>query len=145
MSDPPNKLFLKTKTQLIKKLGDKALNNTQLDSIGKQLFGKRYIGTHPQDRTVFKNGFQIINTDTYGKAGVHWVALYITPKTIYVYDSFGRPTKKLLKVLSKNATRKIVDSEYDPEQFGNSQICGHLCLSWLHVVKTMGIKQALKI
>ena len=93
--------FLKLKNMLISKLGRKALSNLELNKIGVKLFGKKYLGTRPQDAIMYKNGFQIINTDTSNKRGEHWVALFITDKNVYVYDSFGRPTKKLLTILTK--------------------------------------------
>lgn len=140
--------FLKLKNMLISKLGRKALSNLELNKIGVKLFGKKYLGTRPQDAIMYKNGFQIINTDTSNKRGEHWVALFITDKNVYVYDSFGRPTKKLLTILTKQGEERklnIVDSDYDKEQKGDSEICGVLCLSWLICVQKFGIKAALKI
>jgi len=143
------KSFLRHKKRLLKQLGSRALYNTQLDQKAALLFGPRYLGTHSQDTAILnRSGFQIINVDTTNQPGTHWVALYSTPKTIYVYDSFGRPTSRLLKHLTKAAKNRklsIVDSDKDPEQFGNSQICGVLCLSWLLCVKELGIKNAMKI
>lgn len=144
----PNKLFLKHKRRFIKKLGNKALDNHQIDKIGKKEFKTVWQGCNSQDEIVWKPGFQIINTDPSDKPGTHWIGLYITGKTIYVYDSFGRPTSKLLKILTRQAKSKkvrIVDSEYDKEQWGLSEICGLLCMSWLLVARDLGIKAALKI
>jgi hypothetical protein len=31
----------------------------------------------------------IANVDTLDMPGSHWVAIYATPKTVYIYDSFG--------------------------------------------------------
>lgn len=148
MADAPNKLFLKFKKKLVKKLGSKALYNDVIDGICASTFGKQWQGCNSQDKIKWSAGFQIVNTDTSDKSGTHWIALYITGKTVYVYDSFGRRTPQLLKILTKQARHrkvKIQDSEHDAEQFGDSEICGHLCISWLMVAKRLGVRAALKI
>ena len=143
----PNKLFKKYKRRFINKLGRKSTYNDQLDALGGGEF-KRWNGVHSQDRYVDKPGFQILNTDISGGEGDHWVAAYRTPKQLYIYDSFGRPTNKLLRGLNRRMSGngiKIVDADYDPEQKGDSEICGCLALSWLCVVRDLGIREALKI
>lgn len=142
-------LFKKYKTQLIAKLGRKALYNDQLDSIGKQLF-KTWNGVNPQDQVSLKPGYQIINVDTSKQSGSHWVAIYSTKKTFYIYDSFARRSTNLLKILTKKLSQKnikFLDSDRsDAEQFGNkSEVCGQLSLAWLLVVKEMGIRAAMKV
>jgi hypothetical protein len=133
----------------VKELGNHALNTTELNNMGKHLFRSKYLGTVPQDNVTFgKSGYMIVNTDTSKGKGKHWVALYITPKTVYVYDSYGRKTSTLLKVLTRQAKLrkiKLVDSRRDAEQANNTVVCGHMSLAWLTVVKMMGIRQALKI
>ena len=144
----PNKLFLKHKKALIKAHGNKALDNFQIDAICHPIFGARWRGCNPQDKIVWKTGYQIINTDTSRGGGIHWVSIYITPKKIHVYDSFGRSTKRLLKILTSQATSKninIIESKRDAEQFGSTEVCGHLSISWLLCVKRLGIKISLKI
>ena len=124
------------------------MSNKELDTAGRELFGKKYVGTFPQDKMSNKKGYQIINVDMSGAPGSHWVALYCTEKTLYVYDSFGRPTKELLKWLTASAKRmklKVVDAEYDAEQSHLQTICGQMCLSWLYTVEKKGIRQAIRI
>jgi hypothetical protein len=73
-------------------------------------------------------------------------SIYITPKN--VYDSFGRNTKSLLKVItakSKTKKIKIVDSKRDAEQHEDSVVCGHMSLAWLTVVQRFGVRAALTI
>jgi len=148
--------FRKHRDKLFKKYGRKALNDLQLDKICSGYLKSKYIGTFPQDKIPLnKEGYMIINTDREGKPGLHWVAIYSTNKTFYVYDSYGRSTKSLLKILTKklkNKKIKIIDSDKDPEQrdaykgkkYG-SEVCGQLCCSWLFTVKDLGIKNAIKI
>lgn len=142
------KEFHKKANQLIKQLGNHPLTNVELDRTGKKLI-KTTFKTYSQDTiNLTTPRLCITNVDTQEKSGSHWVALAITAKRVYVYDSFGRPTKALLKILSRQTKRlgkTIVDADYDAEQHGSSVICGHLCLAWLWIVKKHGIKNALLI
>ena len=143
-------VFRKNKKKIIKQMGREETSDTQLRVMGDKLLGRRFIGVYPQDKIPLgRTGLIIANTDTSDGPGVHWVALVLTPKTIYVFDSFARSTKQLLKVLSKNAKHKkinIVDSDRsDAEQRDSSSLCGQLCLSWLCVVKQLGVRSALRI
>ena len=143
------KAFLNYKKELIQKLGTRGLYDDQLTAKGRELFGKRYLGTFSQDTIPLnKHGYMICNVDTQTQKGSHWVAIHSTPKTLYIYDSFGRSTQRLLPLLEQNMKEKKVhhfDSNYLPEQFGKTQICGQLSLAWLCVVKQYGIKKALTI
>jgi hypothetical protein len=141
--------FNKVSQMLIKRFGKKAMWNDTIDKYGKSAFGAKWKGCNSQDMIVWKSGYQIINTDTSKKRGEHWVAIYITPTKIYVYDSYGRPTQKLLKILTAESKKRgiqIIDSKPDPEQKGStSEICGQLSLAWLHVAKQLGIRKAITI
>jgi hypothetical protein len=76
--------------------------------------------------------------------GTHWCAVVKNKNTYYIYDSFARTSRRLLPVFSKG--RLVIDSDTsDQEQFGSSEICGQLCLSFLQVVKEHGIRNAIKI
>ena len=143
-------VFRQYKTKLLKVLGRKATYDSDLTRVGKQLFGSKYLGTFPQDKAPLgRTGMAIVNTDVSTGPGVHWVALYLTPKTVYVYDSFARSTSKLLKILTKNAKTKKINmlesDRTDKEQKKTSEICGVLCLAWLAVVQSLGIRAAIKI
>jgi len=141
------KLFRKYKNSLISKLGRDALYSDVLEDVAKTFFGTRFKGVFSQDEKFEKKtGYYIINTDTKKGKGIHWIALYLTSKTAYIYDSFGRSPNKLIPHLVKHlADRKIVSSDKDQEQKGLSQVCGHLSISWLRIVKEKGIKKAIKI
>lgn len=141
--------FRKHRDKLFKKFGRKALDNFQLDKICKDYLKSKYIGTFAQDKIPLnKEGYMIVNTDKSGKPGTHWVAIYSTNKTFYVYDSYGRSTKSLLKILTKklkNKKIKIVDSDRDQEQRGNSEVCGVLCCAWLFTCRDLSVRNAIKI
>jgi len=144
----PDLLFNKYKRKFIHSLGKHELDNVQLDELGKKLFGKKYLGTFAQDEMPTRSGYMIVNVDTSKNINTdraHWVAIKQTPKTLYVYDSFGRLTQNVLKLISKKTKKKIVDSKHDPEQFGYSEICGQLAMSWLCVAHDLGIRKALTI
>jgi len=150
MEKQVEKLFLRYKTKYITKLGRHALNNTEIDTFAKSIYGAKYKGSFAQDEIFeFKSGFYIINTDIAKGPGEHWISLVVTPKTAYVFDSFARDPKTLVPHLTKRLTkakRKIVSSDRtDKEQKDLEIICGHLSLAWLTVVKELGLKAAKKI
>ena len=123
------------------------MDNVQLDELGKKLFGKKYLGTFAQDELPSRSGYLIINGDTSKKINTnraHWIAIIQTPTTLYAYDSYGRLTENILKLIKKTK-KKIVYSKHDAEQFGYTEICGHLSLSWLCVAHDLGIRKALTI
>ena len=142
-------LFQKYKKKFTKQLGSKATYDTDLLRIGKKEFGSKFQGVYAVDDQflVKNNKFYIINTDTKSGPGEHWVAVYLTAKNLYFYDSFSRSAKKITPLLVKRFQhRHIISSDQkDQEQRGLSEVCGVLCLSWIKVAIDLGIKQALKI
>jgi hypothetical protein len=120
-------------------------NNLELDKICNILFRKKYLGTFASDKLPLlskKKPFAIINIDKYGKGGSHWVACAFQNNNIYIYDSFGRKTKKIIPHLRY---KNVIDSDYDAEQNVNEDNCGQRCVAWLLVFQTYGKKNALKI
>jgi hypothetical protein len=115
--------FNNDKKNIIKILGRKSTTDQQLTNLGKKLFGKKYIGTFPQDynpKSTPVNQYFIINTDTSGKKGTHWVAIVKNKNTYYIYDSFARKAKRLLPIFTKG--KMVINSDLtDQEQFGNSR------------------------
>ena len=143
------KSFLAYKKKIIKLLGKCGLMDIQITKTCKKLFGNKYLGTYSQDRVPMNlQGYCIANVDTTGMKGSHWVALVFQPNHCYVYDSFGRQGGNLLPILVKKlGDKKIIhiDSDENPEQFGNSEICGQLCISFLLTVEKYGIKKTVKV
>jgi len=144
-----NNIFKIFAKNLVSKMGSAVTDNHQLDKVAYTLLGKRFKGTYAQDKLpVNKSGYYIMNVDTSKKSGTHWVAVLSTPKTIYVFDSFGRKSKNLLKVLYDNAksvNKKVVDADYDIDQHPSTNICGPLSIAFLLTAKQVGIKNALKV
>ncbi len=129
---------------------DNTTTNTDLDRIGKKLFRRKYVGTFASDRlpTLSEDrNFCIINVDTTGMPGSHWVACCYDAKRddILVYDSFGRDTKKLLPHLQSQTRKDIYDSQYDPEQRTEENSCGQRSLSFISVFDKLGWDYAVLI
>ena len=141
-------VFRLYKNELIQKLGRKALSNDTIDKYSKLLFQSKYKGCYAQnEKFELKQGYYIINTDIASGPGLHWIALIITPKIAYIYDSFSRDPKKLLPHLLQHLSKyKIVSSDRkDSEHRGDSAICGHNCLAFLLVAQKLGVRSAIKI
>jgi len=126
--------------------------SNDLNNAAKQVFGPQFKGVYAQDtvpKNLLPNSMFIFNTDLSNKPGIHWCAGYKAGKNVYIYDSYGRKSSKLLPVLKKQHTGggfKIIDSDtLDKEQTVNQRNCGIRCLAWLSIVRDFGIKEALKI
>ena len=138
----------KLKNEIIKQWGKHALSDIEVTEIGKNLLGSKYKGTFPIDKVPFTNTskYFIINVDKSGMPGSHWIGVFQdTKKNMYIYDSFARTSKKLLKYLYDKAKLKgfkIIDTNKKADQFGKTQICGAISLSWLSTVEKYGIKTA---
>ena len=148
------KEFRKYKNQYIRLLGNHALDNSEIDDVCNSLFGNKYKGSHPVDsKFQMKPGYFIINTDVASGPGIHWLGLYTTGKTAYIYDSFARDPDKTIPILMKRLRRakyKIKFDTKDKEQRATYKnrmtvICGHACISWLLCIHKFGIRAAMKI
>jgi len=129
--------------QMVKQMGDDTTGTKELEDMGKKLFGSQFIGTFPQDAlppAIFKKDkkkrYAIINVDTTGLPGSHWVAIAGLPnsKKIMIYDSFGRLTKNLLPIIKKQVKKSgssYSDTDHDAEQKKMQKSCGQRSLAWL--------------
>jgi hypothetical protein len=127
-------------------LGNVALDGGTISRKCKQLFGSTFNGVFLQDsKFPAKDGYSVMNNDTSGGKGIHWLAVIKRGKTIYVYDSFGRLTRNILPIFTKNMkaqgfTVKTADPS-DQDQYGTtSRDCGHRCISALMIAKKQGIQ-----
>lgn len=146
---PARKLFNKYKKAMISELGRDPTEGTDLNTIGRREFGSAWAGVSPQDRVKLKpHSYYIVNTDTHDKPGQHWMAVYTTRKHAYVYDSYGRPVKPLVRHLIENINNhgyilEKTDLVHHAEQIGySSAVCGQCSLAFLLVVRDLGIVQA---
>ena len=142
-------LFLKYKKKITKQLGSKEMSNTEIDRYCKKHI-KKYKGSYAQDEKFpLTSGYYILNTDKSTGPGIHWVAVVITPKSAFVYDSFARDPKKLLSHFSKRLSSKkirIISSDRkDKEELVSQSNCGQLSICWLLVCQDLGVRSACKI
>ena len=132
--------------EIVKIWGSNALNDLDITKIGKILLGSKYLGTFPQDKAKFKPGYFIINVDKSGFPGSHWCSLFVdSKKNMYMYDSFARPSKKLLPYLydmAKKKDYKLINVNGKSDQHKNSFICGPLSIAWLKAVEKFSIDSA---
>lgn len=129
-------------------LGNKATSSEELTSLGKKIFGGKYIGTLPRDLingNTFSNKkkYVIINNQTSDKGGEHWVASAYNDGTIYSYDSYGNNIFELIPELRQ--FNKVVNADRDAEQVGNQENCGARCMTWLYMFDRYGKEKALLI
>jgi hypothetical protein len=128
-------------------LNDKDTTFTnQLNKMGQKLFGNQYVGTFASNQIpdLKNDDMCIVNLDSTDEPGSHWVALYQKNDIIYIYDSFGRQTYKILPNIYK--LHKVVHmSDNDAEQKHHEFNCGQRSLAWLLVVKNHGVHNALLI
>ena len=91
-----------------------------------------------------KKPYSILNTDDSSKKGTHWIAVFQSKKTIYVYDSFARTEKLMTGFVSKMKDQgyKVVFVNKGQDQPDSSVNCGLYCLVWLIFVNKYGIRKA---
>ena len=144
-------IFNKYKAVMIHKLGKKALSDTTINKAGKALFAS-WGGCFPSDRVKLQpHHYYIVNVDTHDQPGSHWLAAFCTAKRCYVWDSFGRSiielAPKLVQCIHKSGmTLGKTDLIHHQEQTGyTSEICGQDSISWLLLVRDLGITRARNI
>lgn len=109
-------------------MGNNTTTTTDLNRMGKALFGKKYKGTHSAamhlsvPRMLMQIGDCCILNTTSRMPGEHWVAFARGKKQIYAYDSFGRHVSQLASDADMDAEQAILESN-----------CGQRCLAWLMV------------
>ena len=142
-------VFRQYAEKIISKVGKNGLYSDVIHKIGKKLFKTMWNGANSVDKVKFKSGYQIVNLDTSKQNGSHWVSLYIKGNNAYIYDSFARSSKTILKSLVKELKikkYKIYESDRkDKEQRDSSKVCGQLSIAWLYVVLNYGTQNAMKI
>lgn len=146
-----------------KVLGNKVTSGHQLDKFGKDMFEQQWLGIFTQDvgkreltaqikktAGLFRYYYGIMNNDKTGGPGEHWVGIIIDTetKTVYIYDSFGRTSKKLLSTFTRTLNGngyKHRDADYDKEQLESEENCGSRAAGFLVFADNYGLNQAMKI
>lgn len=120
------------------------LTNQYISNLGKMILKHDFKGVGPVNcffmlnKTISKikkkNVSFIINLSNCNEKGSHFVALYISSKKIYYFDSYGLPpfSPEIIKFIKKNTAlqRKF---EYNSQliQSKNSILCGYFCIAFL--------------
>ena len=140
---------------LTKIMGNGELDSNQLTQMCKAVFKKEFNSVCAWSEYIPNKNkpYSIVNTDN--TTGEHWLSAYTEDgKTVYVYDSFARNLKRMMKdwyELSKimNYKRIFVNKGQDQsDKSGNTpaQInCGLRSFTFLYCVKLYGIKKARNI
>lgn len=144
------KLLLGNKRALMRELGRGALDDRQIDAVGRREFKRRWGGVFASDGLpkLLPNHYYVVNSGFVDGPGAHWVGLYVTPRgRAYIYDSFSRGVRKLMWAAARDIARQGLVLEAAngvADQRGSSEICGHLSLSWLMAVRDKGVRAALE-
>lgn len=142
-------LFNSYRKKIIKHFGTEPLYDDQIEKFAKENKIPGFQGVYPYDKLPNKSGAYIVNTGNSSSVGIHWVAIVRTKSTDYIYDSFSRPAKNILKHLKGHGRTEVMSDQKDSEQHDKYEsqrnICGHLSLAWLFVYRDLGLKNALLI
>ena len=87
----------------------------------------RFSGVYSRNNlpNKIKKGAYVINLDAFENTGTHWVALFVKPKYLVYFDSFGieHIPKEINKFVGKNDTTK------------SSAIARIKCLEYKHMIQ----------
>jgi hypothetical protein len=107
------------------------ISSLEIDKIGQHLLGSSWLGVFPLDHIpMIEPGGFIVNTQTSNLPGEHWIAVYIKPFEINVFDPLGCYYPSLLVNTLERMSCTIKYNKYhcqDPL----TQSCGQYCLLWL--------------
>lgn len=132
-------------------VGKKITFSDDLKKAGCRLFGRKFMGVFASDQLPnldVDNRYAIFNLDSTDEPGSHWIAAAFDPKKnkIFIYDSFGRDTKKIIpSVINKYGKRNVIDADDDAEQGVFEEDCGGRSLAFLYVFDKYGSDLAQKI
>lgn len=126
-------------------MASRGISNRYLEKMGKKLFPPSFLGVYPADvypRTKRKTYSFIFNTGLSSSKGEHFVAVYVSPKKVFYFDSFGmKPNKKPIKLFLAHLSRLLFYNK-QPIQHDASNFCGFYCLAFLlHKYKGIPRKQ----
>jgi hypothetical protein len=130
---------------LVKKLGNKALSDTEIRKEVNGLKIPKFSGVFLQNSVLPEgNCTYIINQDVVGGPGIHWLGVVQQNKTCYVYDSFGRSAGRVIPKfhhIMVGRGYKIRNTDLsDADQHGDRSVtCGHRAISALMIYKKHGL------
>lgn len=117
---------------------DQTTYSDELNKLGKYLFKNKFKGVFSENNIpkLNRNQYCIVNIKN-----EHWLAMVNDNlKNTYVYDSFGRKSKKILPEALKSGNGIIYDTDYNPEQKYKEMDCGQKCLTFICLFDNYGKK-----
>ena len=91
----------------------------------------RFNGVFSRDNlpNKIKNGAYVINLDEYHDVGTHWIALYVSNKTVTYFDSCG--VELIPKEIMKFIGNKNIITNIFRIQTYDSIMCGYFCIEFI--------------
>lgn len=127
-------------------VGKKVTFGDDLKRAGVKLFGKKFAGIFPSDmipRLTKQQPYAILNLDSSNEPGSHWIAVAFEKDKIWVYDSFGRPTREIIpSLIDEYGIENLLMVDDDAEQHISEDDCGARCLAWLYIFDRYGSRIA---
>ena len=91
----------------------------------------RFIGVYSRDNipNKIKDGAYVISLDEYSDNGTHWIALYVSNKTVTYFNSFG--IEHISKEVKKFFNNKNIIANFRRIQAYHSVMCGYFCIGFI--------------
>lgn len=121
------------------------MDSNELASVAKKLKIPNFLGIFAADELSLvptkKCGTLIFNTDSSEKKGQHWIAMCITKKSIFYFDSLNLQFV-FLHNIAKFLVRLKKDLHYNKirTQTSNSNTCGVHCIIFCYFMSILGVK-----
>lgn len=116
---------------------DGQTNNLELMEIMQDL-NMDLVGIFMKDTLPdkLKAGNYIVNLNSEGEIGSHWVCFKVIGKNVYYFDSFGGyPVQSVMDTSEQNKMKVF----YSTKQYQHidSELCGWFCVAFFHLTKTV--------
>ena len=91
----------------------------------------KFNGVYSRDNQPdkIKDVAYVVNLDEYTDIGTHWIALYVSAKTITYFDSFG--VENIPKEIKKFINNKNRIANIFRIQAYDSVMCGYFCIGFI--------------
>ena len=91
----------------------------------------RFNGVYSRDNLPrkIKDEAYVINLDEYSDIGTHWIALYVSTKTVTFFDSFG--AEHIPKEIKNIINNKNIIANILRLQAYDSVMCGYFCVGFI--------------
>ena len=84
---------------------------------------------------TIKKGAYVINLDEYKNIGTHWIALFVQPKYVVYFDSFG--IEHIPKEIEHAIGNKEIKANIFRIQAYDSIMCGYFCIEFMFDGKSL--------